>query len=239
MKQPAIVLLVIMLLSVSFGCDDDGDDNKDPEAWLTLEPPEAVIYDNSTGFSYPEIQLNGNESNDPDGRITYYLFDMGEGNTTQGGEGDNTTTHEYRIAGYFKVSLEVEDNNGAKDTATKELSINYQMNHVGGPLDEGDSEEEPFTITEFSPNNGNATVTLSHDGLPGSSSDAKVSILNQDDVEVRAEERQGITSEETVIFDLVTGDFNTHGLGQWKLVVECTSGGTITYDCQINIFYKD
>ena len=237
MKQLAVILLVIMIASFSFGCNGDDGNNKAPTAWLSLEPPEAVIYDNSTGFEYPEILLNGNESNDPDGRITYYFFDMGEGNTTQGGEGDNSTTHQYEISGYFEVSLEVEDNEGDKDSATKEISINYQMNHVGGPLDEGDSETEVFAVSGYSPYNATVVVNITDNEVFGSS-DARVSVRNADDQEVKFVEETGIEGSREVIITLDKNDLASSDPGQWGVVVECTAGN-ITYDCLLDLFYKD
>ena len=241
MREITAILVTFMLFSMAFGClgDDDDGDNKSPEAWLTLEPAEAIIYDNSTGWTYPEISFNGTASNDPDGRVTYYLFDMGEGNTTEGGEGDNTTTYEYQQPGFFQTSLEVEDNKGSKDKTTKELVVNYQMNHVGGPLDEGDSEDEPFPVSTYSPYEGTIVVELEHQNILGGASDAEVSILNAADEVVRTETRTGITGNETVTFTLADSDFDTYKYGQWKVRVECTSGGPIGYDCTVDIIYKD
>ena len=238
MKQIAAIFLVIMLVSFSFGCNDDDGDNKAPTAWLSLEPPEAVIYDNSTESEYPEITLNGNQSNDPDGSITYYFYDMGNGNTTQGGSGDNSTTHIYDIAGYFKVSLEVEDNDGDKDKTTKELTINYKMHHVSNPpLGEGDTQEEPFPVSMYSPYNATVTVVLENREVFGTS-DAKVSVRNPDDVEVESQEETAIDDQRTVTFQLGESHFDTHGYGLWDVFVECTSG-TIYYDCSVDLFYKD
>jgi len=240
MREIIAIFVTFMLFSLAFGClGDDDEDNKSPEAWLTLEPAEATIYDNSTGWTYPVINFNGTATSDPDGRVTYYLFDMGEGNTTEGGEGDNTTTYEYQQPGFFQPSLEVEDDKGSKDKTTKELAINYQMNHVGGPLDEGDSEDELLPVSTFSPYEGTVVVELSHNGLPGSSSDVTVSVLNAADEVVRTETRTGIAGTENVTFSLADNDFDTYKYGEWKVRVSCDSGGTVDYDCTVDIIYKD
>lgn len=240
MKQIAAIFLVIMLASFSFGCNDDDGDNKAPTAWLSLEPPEAVIYDNSTGFTYPEILLNGSESKDPDGRITYYFFDMGEGNTTQGGSGDNSTTHEYQICGNFEVSLEVEDNKGDKDKATKELTVNYEMNHVGGPLQSGDSEAEPFPVSEYSAYNATVIVNISNDDpdpFTPQPADARVSIVNSAEQEVKSQEETDIQDYRVVILTLNKNELGSSDPGTWRVVVECQDG-TITYTCHLELYYK-
>ena len=235
MRKIGIIFAVSLLLLFSFGCEDEGK-NEPPVARLKLEPSSGVIYDNSTGTSYPEILLNGSESKDPDGRIVYYTFNMGEGNETTKGGDENSTTHEYKIGGVFEVSLEVEDNHGDTDKTKVELTINYEMNHRGGPLSSGDSEKEVFPVSSYNPYNATVVVNITDREIFGSS-DAKVSIKNATGEEVRSEEVNGIEGTESVKIELVKSDFEQYEYGAWKVVVECTSG-SIHYTCHLELYYK-
>ena len=238
MRKIAVTFIIFALLALSFGCTEDGDENKTPSAWLELEPPVAWIYDNGTaGFSYPEVTLNGNQSNDPDGRISYYFYDFGEGNTTQGGQGENQTNHEYQVAGHFEVSLEVEDNDGAKDKASKELTVNYEMNRGSGLLQSGDSESEPFRVTEYSANNATIVLNITNEDPLNPTADARVSITNAADQEVTSREVSGIQDYEVVIIELSKSDLGTSDPGEWEVLVECTDG-TIMYSCHLELYYK-
>ena len=87
--------------------------NRPPIASFTYSPLNAAV--NET------ITFNASNSTDPDGFITHYEWDFGDGKIT------NTTeeiiTHLYSSAGNYTVSLTVTDNDGAKDTTTIELTL--------------------------------------------------------------------------------------------------------------------
>jgi hypothetical protein len=60
------------------------------------------------------VHFDGTNSSDPDGTITNYSWDFGDGNTGIG----PTPVHTYDSAGSYNVTLTVADNNGASSNAS-------------------------------------------------------------------------------------------------------------------------
>ena len=85
--------------------------NKPPIANFTYSPEKPVI--NQT------IIFNASLSNDPDGNITLYEWDFGDGSNTTG----VIVNHSYLNAGNYTVTLKVTDNDGAENTITKEVKV--------------------------------------------------------------------------------------------------------------------
>ncbi len=77
-----------------------------PTASFTLAPPAARIGETVT--------FNGSESEDPDGSITAYKWEFGDGKTATGSE----TTHKYEAVGFYTVKLTVEDSSGLSGSTT-------------------------------------------------------------------------------------------------------------------------
>jgi len=84
------------------------------------EPPQAAfnMSTSSTTVGSP-VSLNASSSSDPDGSITSYSWSFGDGATATG----VSTQHAYSTTGTFNVSLTVTDNDGATDTASKQVSV--------------------------------------------------------------------------------------------------------------------
>ncbi|MHA1287574.1 MAG: PKD domain-containing protein [Candidatus Thorarchaeota archaeon] len=90
--------------------------------WVSFsnDPPEAII---STPIYHENltIQVEGTESNDPDGSITEYAWDW-----TNDGSYDSygsTQSHEYSANGTYTVKLRVTDDLGAEDTDSVTITI--------------------------------------------------------------------------------------------------------------------
>ncbi len=83
--------------------------NKPPIAYFSYSPETPVVSHT--------ITFNAASSYDPEGNITNYAWNFGDGNIT------NTTepiiTHSYASAGTYNISLTVTDNEGATNTTTK------------------------------------------------------------------------------------------------------------------------
>ncbi|UCE37156.1 MAG: PKD domain-containing protein [Thermoplasmata archaeon] len=78
----------------------------------TNQPPVAHVYPKYQEVSVgEEAWFYGNDSYDPDGYITYYIWDFGDGNY---GSGD-ITSHVYSSPGHYVVWLTVYDNENATD----------------------------------------------------------------------------------------------------------------------------
>ena len=89
------------------------DVNQPPLASFTHTPQNPVI--NQT------VTFNAFSSYDPDGNITTYEWDFGDGNITTTTE--TIITHSYALEGDYNVILTVTDNEGAIDTETKIVTI--------------------------------------------------------------------------------------------------------------------
>lgn len=89
-------------------------------AGTTNVKPVAVLSALPTSGPAPLlVQLGSAGSNDPDGSITSYAWDSGNGQTATG----TTTQFSYAVAGTYTVALTVTDNRGAKTTATETIVV--------------------------------------------------------------------------------------------------------------------
>jgi len=78
------------------------------------QPPSAKLSANPTSGTVPlSVHFDGSASSDPDGTITAYAWDFGDGNHGSGATADHT----YTTAGNYTVTLTVTDNQGATGTA--------------------------------------------------------------------------------------------------------------------------
>ena len=68
------------------------------------------------------LSVNAAGSSDPDGSITSYLWDFGDG-TAPVERTTAATTHDYAAGGDYTVSLTVTDNNGAVNVLTKQVTV--------------------------------------------------------------------------------------------------------------------
>ncbi len=81
------------------------------------EPPDPAFTDTHLGDR--EVEFDAGVSSDPDGSITSYEWDFGDGNTSTG----VTVTNTYPTNGTYDVSLTVTDDNGTSSTLTKSVSF--------------------------------------------------------------------------------------------------------------------
>jgi PKD repeat protein len=91
--------------------------NQPPIVSFTFSPPEPFV----KLFVNQTITFDASASYDPDGFITNYEWDFGDGNTT------NTTkevvTHLYTSAGNYTVNLTVTDDDGAMNATSKLIEV--------------------------------------------------------------------------------------------------------------------
>ena len=89
---------------------------------INILPTASFIYTPSNPIVNQTITFNASESYDPDGNITNYKWNFGEGNIT------NTTepiiTHSYSQVGTYTVTLTVTDNEGAIDATSQNVTVN-------------------------------------------------------------------------------------------------------------------
>ncbi|MGQ9601137.1 MAG: FG-GAP-like repeat-containing protein [Candidatus Bipolaricaulia bacterium] len=65
------------------------------------------------------VKFDGSASRDPDGQITAYVWDFGDGKSGSG----KTAEHAYAKEGTYKVCLTVRDDKGAEGKACKDLTV--------------------------------------------------------------------------------------------------------------------
>lgn len=96
-------------------------ENGDPIAQFTA--------DKLSGEVSFRVNFNASESFDPDGNISNYVWDFGDGSVGEG----MVTAHTFTSEGTFKVILTVTDNQGATDTFSQNIRVESQNTDFKGP----------------------------------------------------------------------------------------------------------
>ena len=141
------------------------------------QPPVAAIAGPASGTVGEDLGFDGSGSNDPDGSITTYAWDFGDGSQGSGVQ----AAHRYAAPGKYTVHLTVTDNAGAQASAAHDLDIAPPPNQppvavINGPLtglaaqpltfDGGGSHDPDGTITTFAWDFGDGTqgsgATVNH-----------------------------------------------------------------------------
>jgi PKD repeat protein len=109
-RRPVVLvgLGLVLLLGLLSGCFSP---NVSPLAVFTRSP--------SAGSAPLSVFFDASESRDPDGTITKYAWDFGDGATAKG----VSATHTYGSSGTFAAELTVTDDRGASGTATKMVTV--------------------------------------------------------------------------------------------------------------------
>ena len=84
------------------------------------QPPVAVISAPSSADKKTSITFDGSGSYDPDGTITDYAWEFGDGNTDTG----VVVSHSYQVSGPYTITLQVTDDDGAIGVVTHSITIN-------------------------------------------------------------------------------------------------------------------
>lgn len=134
-----VTLLCVLLLVGAAGC-----------VVVPNQPPIAAITAAPLSGGVPlTVQFDGSGSRDPDGKITQYLWDFGDGATASGVK----VSHTYTQAGLYPVILTVKDDHGSTAVATVIIK-------VGNP--------PPKAIFTASLTNGFAPLTVQFDASASS-----------------------------------------------------------------------
>lgn len=117
--------------------------------WLFNKMPVASFTVSTLGGEAPlTVNFSAILSYDPDGVITKYEWDFGDGTS---GTGDSVS-HTYTTAGNFTVVLRVTDNDGATSTAKKTIVVSAASEGSGG--------EGPTASFTATPLTGNSPLTV-------------------------------------------------------------------------------
>lgn len=144
-----LALLVLPAMLVLTSCDDSGGTNQAPDAAFTVVETDL------------SVELSASTSEDPDGSITSYSWELGDGTQAS----DSSVTHTYDTAGEYEITLTVEDDGGKTDEATKTVDVamgevsqpnyaNYDTTSAGGTVvfSEADGNDEGVVPTNASNN---------------------------------------------------------------------------------------
>jgi len=132
---------------------------------VTLEPLVSVNTPPTALFNYSPpgpgigewIQFDGSASVDPDGTITSYSWDFGDGSTAYG----STAWHRFMTPGSYTVTLIVTDDDGASDSISQTIQI-------------GPTNQAPTAAFAFSPTNPAVNGWVQFDGSASSDPDGTI-----------------------------------------------------------------
>jgi len=130
------------------GTKSVGTGNQNPTAVANVSKTQVLL--NET------ITFDGSQSSDTDGQITQYLWDFGDGTTSN----QATATHSYSQENTFNYSLTVTDNQGATGKATGEIIVGTSggnlvlVNPSSGTVSSGGSQTITLTLNAQTLNEG-------------------------------------------------------------------------------------
>ena len=109
-------------------------------------PPVAnASLSDTYGYIGQDLTFDASRSYDSDGNIQVYLWDFGDGITTD----SQVTTHEYSQIGTYHVALTVTDNNGATDKDAIIVTIISANNPPTKPIINGPRSGHVLGIYQF------------------------------------------------------------------------------------------
>jgi len=118
------ILVASLLIQITlFGCSSGGGSsdppNQAPTAQFTVTPDIG---------SFPlTVSFDASASTDPDGTITQYQWDFGDGESGSG----MSSEHIYQTAGQFTATLTITDNGGLTDSETGTIDVKPQYTLSG------------------------------------------------------------------------------------------------------------
>ncbi len=122
-----------------------------PYASFTYSPEYPIVNE--------KIIFNASSSYDPDGNITKYKWDFGDGNITEVEE--PIITHTYSISGNYTVKLTVTDDKGMKSSIYRNITVRPVINQP--PIANANG---PYTGIEGQHVEFNASLSYDPEGVP-------------------------------------------------------------------------
>ncbi len=241
--RPVVTTLLIALtfaVAVFAGCLGVGTDSDDytPTAVLTSDTDER--------WTGEQFAFNASTSSDPNGDITRWHFDFGDGKSfeTESRERAENVTHAYKQGGIFNATLTITDDGSkqtGKETATDvvvvtvhdDVRVTPRANYAV-PQDAGDFSN---STVSFHVNEGalayeaNITVTSL---IPAGTSTVTLRVLTPEGVLVETNDVSVDAGKK--VTEILSGSFEGHG--DFTLEIGVTSGGVST-DGMMRIYYGE
>ena len=129
-----------------------GTTNRSPNASFTATP--------ASGTAPLTVAFDGSASADPDGSIASYAWTFGDGSTATGA----TASHAYVTGGSFTATLQVTDNRGAVDTATRQITVQQPTGSVDVTVRDSGGLPIPSARAEAIVSGGTRSGTTGADG---------------------------------------------------------------------------
>ena len=118
-----------------------------------IPPIISINVSNFSGTAPLTIYFKGNAS-DPDGNITSFKWDFGDGSS----DNKKNTYHTYKRAGSYVASFEATDNNGSNSTKTIRINVSYLVvdgyvspTDYNDPINDWNNPEYSFDNNTYTP----------------------------------------------------------------------------------------
>ena len=152
MRLRTIAAVAILLVGLLLIAQEGPKENMSPVALFTV--------DQAAGTIPLTVNFDASASSDPDGSITSYVWNFGDGNSGSG----VTVSHTYNSAGTYTARLTVTDDDGSTDTATRTIQ-------VSSPSITNTPPNASFIAT---PTSGEAPLTVNFDASASSDPDGSI-----------------------------------------------------------------
>jgi PKD repeat protein len=198
---------------------------------VVVSPPNAAPHAAFT-MSKDELKLSvdASDSTDSDGTVESYAWTFGDGASGTG----KTATHTYLGAGTYTVKLTVTDDDGAKDSVSKDIVITgppapfaldaFSRTVTGGwgNADLGGSWVRSGTSTNFAVSNGSGTIRM---GSAGAGPSISLPAVSSSDTDMRV--KVGLDKMPTGGGTYVTLKTRTVGLDSYWVDTKLLANGTV------------
>ena len=118
MKKKYFLIIAFLILAM-FLVSCNGNGGTTPPITPNQSPTASFTANPTSGVAPLEVSFNASNSSDSDGTIINYQWDFKDGYTGNG----VTVNHTFSSAGSYNVKLTVTDNEGATDSATKNITV--------------------------------------------------------------------------------------------------------------------